>query len=60
MAAPKLDLDAGPLCGTLEAVALLGPEALAAPEVTPDGGFEGYIPIPELAPHEAIVVELRR
>jgi len=60
VATPKLDLDAGPLCGTLEAVAILGPSALAAPEITPDGGFEGYIPIPELGPREAIVVELRR
>ena len=60
VAAPALSLEIGPLCGSPAAVALLGPEALAAPEVSPTGGFEGYVPNPELGPREAIVIELGR
>ena len=60
VAAPSLALATGPLCGTPTARALVGPEAIAPPQVTPSGGFEGYVPIPELDPREAIVIELRR
>ncbi|MCI0581310.1 MAG: DUF3459 domain-containing protein [Chloroflexi bacterium] len=54
--APELSLDAGPLCDTPEAIALLGPEAVAAPEISANGGFDGYVPIPELKPRQAIAI----
>ncbi|MEW5992194.1 MAG: alpha-amylase family glycosyl hydrolase [Chloroflexota bacterium] len=58
VASPSLSLAAGPLCGVPAARALLGPDALTAPSITSSGGFVGYVPIPELGPREAIVIEL--
>ena len=58
VAGPELSLEAGPLCGSPAAAALVGPDAVAAPEVTATGGFEGYVPIPELGPRQAIVLKL--
>lgn len=60
VAAPSLELEVGPLCGTPTTRALIGPNALAAPVVTSNGGFDAYVPIPELGPRKAIVIELER
>ena len=55
---PELELASGPLCGSPTAEVLLGPSGAAAPEVTPGGGFDGYVPIERLAPREASVIQL--
>ena len=55
---PELTLERGPLCGTPSAEVLAGPAGAEAPEVTPDGGFEAYVPVERLAPREALVVDL--
>jgi glycosidase len=55
---PELTLATGPLCGSPAAEVLLGPGGAIAPEVTPDGGFDGYVPVERLAPREAVVIRL--
>lgn len=54
-----LGLADGPLCGSPAAQALLGPATVAAPAVTSTGGFDGYVPVPQLGPRETVVIELR-
>ena len=56
--APALTLAAGPLCGAPAVDVLAGPPDVAAPAITPDGGFETYVPVPKLAPREAVVAVL--
>jgi glycosidase len=56
--AVRLDLDAGPLCGTPVAEALLGDVSATAPTVTPAGGFGDYAPVVQLAAREAIVIAI--
>ncbi len=70
LAQPALSLAAGPLCGTPTAELLLdgagtngssgtaGAPAVAAPSVTPAGGFAAWVPVQQLAAHEAVVVRL--
>jgi hypothetical protein len=56
--APVLTLAAGPLCGAPAVDVLAGPPDLATPPITPDGGFETYVPVTKLAPREAVVAVL--
>jgi glycosidase len=58
VATPALSLDAGPLCGTLAASVVHGAGEAAAPVVGATGGFDGYVPVPRLGPHEGLVIEL--
>jgi glycosidase len=58
VSAPALSLEIGPLCGSPAAEGLLGSGAVRPPEVSPAGGFEGYVPIDQLGPREAVVIEL--
>jgi alpha-amylase len=56
-----LTLAAGPLCGVSGARTVFGPEGLPAPSlpsVTSSGGFEGWRPLPEIAPQQALVISL--
>lgn len=58
VAAPALTLEAGPLCGTPAVEVLAGPPDVAAPAITPDGGFDAFVPVARLAPREALVLDL--
>jgi glycosidase len=58
VSAPALSLEIGPLCGSPAAEGLLGSGAVRPPEVSPAGGFEGYVPVDQLGPREAVVIEL--
>ena len=58
VSSPALNLDAGPLCGAPAATALLGDVDVATPVITPAGGFDGYVPVPELGAQEAVVIDL--
>ena len=58
VSSPILSLDEGPLCGTPTAPSSLrGDGQVAAPAITPSGGFEDYAPVATLGPREAIVIE---
>lgn len=52
-----LTLDAGPLAGE-GALPLFGAEAVAAPDITPAGGFDAYQPLPELAPYQTVILSI--
>jgi hypothetical protein len=59
----RLVLDGGPLCGPLAAqlVAAVGDPAKVAPvppTPTAAGGFEDYLPLPNLAPRAGYLIEL--
>ncbi|HUP54574.1 MAG TPA: alpha-amylase family glycosyl hydrolase [Methylomirabilota bacterium] len=58
VSSPVLSLEDGPLCGSLTARALHGTGDAAAPVVGASGGFERYVPVPRLGPHEGLVIEL--
>ncbi len=58
-ATPTLSLDAGPLCGSPAATAVLGGTAgVTAPTVTASGGFTGYRPVPSLPAQSSVVITL--
>ena len=58
---PRMDaaltLEAGPLCGSPDVQALLGPRN-AAPVITSTGGFQGYVPFHRLEGQEARIVRI--
>ena len=57
--APALSLESGPLCGSPTAALPLDPSVKpTAPTVTAAGGFEDYVPLPELGPREFAVISL--
>jgi alpha-amylase len=58
VAAPALSLERGPLCGTPTARVLHGAGEATAPVVDATGGFDAYVPLARLGPHEAVVIEL--
>ncbi|TAJ99904.1 MAG: DUF3459 domain-containing protein [Chloroflexota bacterium] len=58
VASPALSLEAGPLCGNPSAEAILGSASVRPPEVSSTGGFDAYLPVDQLGPREAIVIEL--
>ena len=58
-----LDLESGPLCGApaalyLYAVSTAELDEPDSPLVTPGGGLDGYIPLPNLPGHTTVVIEL--
>jgi glycosidase len=58
-----LTVDGGPLCGPVGArlVGTTGGDpgaSPASPSVTPEGGLDGYVPLPELAPRSGYVIAL--
>jgi glycosidase len=61
IAAPVLRAEAALLCGAPLAE-LRYPSAagatVASPTITPDGGFEDYVPVAELAPRATLVIDL--
>jgi glycosidase len=58
VAGVALTLEAGPLCGAPEAQALLGPDDVRSPAITPTGGLDGYVPVARLGPRETLVIGL--
>ena len=56
--APALTLDGGPLCGAPVPRTLVGQENVAAPAISPSGGFEDYVPVAKLAPREILILDL--
>jgi alpha-amylase len=55
-----LSLPEGMLDGVTSAELLLGGEGeIDAPEITAQGGFEGYAPLPELPPQDVVIIALR-
>ncbi len=58
VARPELSLDVGPLCGTPVTRTLLGTGIAVAPEITPSGGFDAYVPVERLDAREARVVAI--
>jgi glycosidase len=62
VAAPVLELQAGPLCGAPQPRVLFHTDATSAtasaPSVSPGGGFTGWTPLPELPPRSLTVIDL--
>ena len=58
VAAPMLSLATGPLCGATTAALALGSGAVAAPVVSPTGGFAGYRPLAAIPPRSSAVILL--
>lgn len=54
-----LNLESGPLSGTLSASLLMGEGEVATPSVNGDGGFDDYTPLTELAPYSTTIIQLR-
>jgi len=53
-----LSLKAGLLCGSPAAEALLGPDEVRPPTITPTGGLDGYVPVDRLGARETLAIEL--
>lgn len=53
-----LALAQGPFSGTPTVEMLLGDGAVSAPVVNAAGGFDAYVPLPELSPFSTIIVKL--
>ena len=65
VAAPALELETGPLCGTPSARVVYRTRpaadadiAVTAPAVTPAGGFSGWTPLAELPPRTVTIIDL--
>ena len=56
--APALSLEVGPLCGSPSARVVHGTVEATAPVVGAAGGFDAYVPIPNLGPRKGVVIEL--
>jgi alpha-amylase len=54
----QLNLDSGPLADITTASLILPPADVTVPTVNASGGFDGYVPVAELAPHSTTVIEL--
>jgi glycosidase len=59
-ASPALTLEAGPLCGTPTAEAVLGDADVMPPGVTASGGFTGWKPVSSIPPRSSVVIVLGR
>jgi len=59
-ASPTLSLETGPLCGAPTTEAILGAPSVAAPTVTPTGGFAGWKPVATIPGRSSVVVVLGR
>jgi alpha-amylase len=60
LAVPGLNLETGPLCGSLSARVIHGAGEAAPLIVGATGGFDAYVPIRRLGAHEGVVIELAR
>jgi glycosidase len=56
----NLELASGPLASGVSAVSLYGNIVNVAPEINSDGGFSGYVPIPEIPPQSVHIIQLTR
>lgn len=54
----KLNLTSGPLAGAYNAASLLDFSAPAALNANDKGGFDGYVPFPELPPYSIFIIQL--
>lgn len=54
----NLTLDKGPFTEPLTAISVLGQANPAAPEITAEGGFSGYVPFQEIPPYAAMIIQL--
>ncbi len=54
----SLTLESGPFTGTLNVAALFGPADPAAPQINANGGFENYIPFPEIPAESFVIIQL--
>jgi glycosidase len=55
---PALSLERGPLCGTPTARVVHGTGEASPPVVDAGGGFDAYVPLSRIGPHEAVVIEI--
>ena len=58
VAVPGISLEAGPLCGSLSPRVIHGAGEAAPLVAGATGGFDAYVPIRRLGPHEGVVIEL--
>jgi len=56
----KLRLSSGPLSGKYSVTPLLGFGDFDTPQIDSQGGFENYIPIPEIPAYGRIVLQLMK
>ncbi|GAB4447118.1 MAG: alpha-amylase family glycosyl hydrolase [Anaerolineales bacterium] len=54
----QLDLSSGPLAGQYTAASLLDASTPAPLTANDKGGFDGYVPLPELPPYSVFVIQL--
>ena len=54
-----LTLDAGPLSGDYILAPLLDIGSFNSPTITAEGGFENYLPLPELPPYGRFILQLQ-
>lgn len=53
-----LSLEDGPLSGTLRASVIYGDGEVGAPSIDASGGFDNYQPVPAMAPHSTLIIQL--
>lgn len=53
-----LSLAEGPLSGDVKATLLFGEGEISAPAVNTAGGFESYLPLPEMPARSAVIIQL--
>ncbi|MCK7479337.1 MAG: alpha-glucosidase C-terminal domain-containing protein [Candidatus Moduliflexus flocculans] len=56
----KLDLSLGPLSGQYTAAALLDASTISPLTANDKGGFDDYVPLPELPPYSIFVIQLTK
>jgi glycosidase len=56
----KLDLSIGPLAGQYTAASLLDASTISLLTANDKGGFDGYVPLPELPPYSIFVIKLTK
>jgi glycosidase len=56
----KLDLSLGPLSGQYTAASLLDASTISPLTANDKGGFDGYVPLPELPPYSIFVIQLTK
>jgi alpha-amylase len=54
----ELQARESPLSGITNAEVLFGAGEVAVPQVDENGGFDGYLPLPGLAPHSTLIIKL--
>ncbi len=54
----SLTLESGPFTGALNAISVFGPADPAAPQINANGGFDSYIPFPEIPAQSIAIIQL--